>query len=107
MDSNEYPQHTKTMKKCNNVDEDKFAPKHRIFCPSSNKPKLLFSTKKKALKYIEFNADKIEEQNGYAPIRAYWCSSCGGWHVTSQNTRQQQRFDLEVELLKDCEKYFF
>lgn len=58
-------------------------PKHRVFCPQSNRLKILFETEKKAVTFMRFNADEIAENAGHAPIRAYYCTACAGWHVTS------------------------
>ncbi len=56
--------------------------KNRTFCASINRVKMLFETKEKADNFINFNAVEIAENNSYAPIRSYYCPSCGGWHVT-------------------------
>lgn len=58
--------------------------KNRIFCVGCNRPKMLFESKKKALNFIKFNAAEMEEETGMAPVRAYYCTSCCGWHVTSR-----------------------
>ena len=58
--------------------------RNRFFCPICYRPKMLFETKKKAENFIRFNAQEIIETTGYAHVRAYYCSGCGGWHVTSQ-----------------------
>lgn len=57
--------------------------KSRIYCPECGRQKILFETEKKALNFIKFNSEEIEEESGRAPIRAYYCEFCGGWHVTS------------------------
>lgn len=59
--------------------------KNRVYCIGCNKPKMLFESKKKAMNFIRFNAEDMEEKGGLAPVRAYYCSSCCGWHVTSRN----------------------
>lgn len=61
--------------------------KNRVQCVECNKPKLLFATKKEAELFIKFNADNIKQESGYAPIRAYYCRHCGGWHVTSKESQ--------------------
>lgn len=74
--------------------------KNRIFCPDCTRPKLLFKTEKQANNFIRFNAEEIAEENGYAPVRSYYCPLCGGWHVTSNpdaehfegRTTRMQRF---------------
>lgn len=57
--------------------------KSRVYCPECGRKKILFETEKKALNFIKFNSEEIEEESGRAPIRAYYCEFCGGWHVTS------------------------
>lgn len=54
----------------------------RVFCNECNRKKLLFETEGKAKNFIKFNAAEIEDVKGFAPNRAYYCESCGGWHVT-------------------------
>ena len=89
------------MKFNNNPDKEisRTAPKHRVFCPSANRQKLLFETERKALNFIRYNGDAIEKENGYRPIRAYYCACCGGYHTTSQrhNTLTEQQLDAIVE----------
>ena len=48
---------------------------------------MLFETEKKANTFLNFNADLIEEKCGKRPIRSYFCQSCCGWHVTSQEEK--------------------
>ena len=52
-------------------------------CFNCGRNKMLFDTEKKALNFIKFNADDIEDNSGKRPIRGYYCDSCCGWHVTS------------------------
>jgi len=59
--------------------------KNRVHCSGCNRSKMLFNSKEEALRFIEFNASEIQDKNGYAPIRAYYCAFCGGWHVTSKS----------------------
>lgn len=63
-------------------------PKNRIFCPIIMRPKMLFETKQKAYRFITMNADDFEEK---APIRAYFCQGCGGWHVTHRPKWEDMR----------------
>lgn len=58
-------------------------------CPYAGKPKILFNSEAKALRFITWNADEIANMHGHCPIRAYYCSACGGWHVTSRGKRHQ------------------
>lgn len=89
------------MKFNNNPDKEisRTAPKHRVFCPSANRQKLLFETERKALNFIRYNGDVIEKESGYRPIRAYYCACCGGYHTTSQrhNTLTEQQLNAIVE----------
>lgn len=64
-------------------------PKNRVFCNECARKKLLFESEGKALTYIKYNANEIEEINGFAPNRAYYCESCGGWHVTHKEDRPE------------------
>ena len=63
-------------------------PKHRIFCPAAGKQKMVFESKKKALRFIQYNADQFEPDK--IPKRTYYCSSCCGWHITSQEKRESR-----------------
>lgn len=65
-------------------------PKHTRYCYDCRRNKLLFSTKEKAERYISFNSATIKEESGYAPVRAYYCVACGGWHVTHLSEFQSQ-----------------
>lgn len=60
-------------------------PKNRVYCPSCHRQKMTFDTRKEADNFIKFNADEIEKEHGYKPIRAYYCRSCCSWHITSQS----------------------
>lgn len=57
--------------------------KNTIFCVSCKRPKMLFESQAKADNFILYNKEEIEEENGKAPVRSYYCRLCGGWHVTS------------------------
>ena len=73
-------------------------PKNRIYCASSGRSKLLFATEKKALTYVKFNYDEILQENGVAPIRAYYCECCMGWHTTHimEGSHIEQRIPLKI-----------
>lgn len=36
------------------------------------------------MNFIRFNAEEMVEETGQAPVRAYYCETCCGWHVTSR-----------------------
>lgn len=59
-------------------------PKHRIVCPQCKRQKLLFESEKKALLHIKYNGDETAKESGFAPVRAYYCEACCGWHLTSR-----------------------
>ena len=61
-------------------------PKNRVFCAYAGRPKLLFESKSKADNFIKRNAEEIanESKTGKKPVRSYYCTACGGWHVTSR-----------------------
>ena len=68
--------------------------KNRIFCMECQRPKMLFESKSKAINFIKFNSDEIKNENGIAPIRVYFCKSCGGWHVTSRIRPVSERIQI-------------
>lgn len=87
--------------------------KNRVYCIASHRLKMLFETQAKADRFIRFNQEEIEEENGKAPVRSYFCSLCGGYHVTSNPSEVVgKRFDelneIKAEtasrLAKLCEK---
>lgn len=57
--------------------------KNRYFCNGCNRVKMLFKSEKKAENFIKYNSDEILNETGIAPVRAYYCPFCGGWHITS------------------------
>lgn len=57
--------------------------------------KMLFDSKNKAINFIKFNSDEIKNVNGIAPKRAYFCKSCGGWHVTSRPRPVSERGQIK------------
>ena len=70
---------------------DRYRPNihNLIYCTASRKEKLQFSTKKEAIRYMNYNSDRIASEHGYAPNRAYWCDCCFCWHVTSKPKRKR------------------
>ena len=75
--------------------------KNRVFCTQCFKPKMVFESRAKALNFIRFNAEEINDENGYAPKRAYYCSSCGAWHVTHSDIHQDS-IERKMEPIKEC-----
>ena len=61
---------------------EQYYPKNRVFCAECGRRKILFESEDKANRYIEYNAKHIINKKGNQPTRAYYCESCGGWHVT-------------------------
>lgn len=58
--------------------------KNHYYCPACQHQKMLFARKKEALLFLKHNARSIEEQTGKRPVRAYYCTHCCGWHLTSK-----------------------
>lgn len=78
--------------------------KNRIFCIECGKPKMLFESESKAMNFIKFNSMEIEQTNGRAPVRAYYCSMCGGWHVTSQKVARANASSRISRMLDEKDK---
>lgn len=96
--------------------------KNKVYCIGCKRAKMLFPEERNALNFIRFNSESMVEQSGRAPVRAYYCPYCLGWHVTSnesealgqrldqkdkQNTEramQARALDLELESLGDLIK---
>ncbi|MCQ2202928.1 MAG: hypothetical protein MJZ15_00650 [Bacteroidales bacterium] len=79
--------------------------KNNVFCPQCRRTKIQFSTEKEAMLFLQYNAEIIREENGYAPVRCYYCDVCKCWHLTSkeENTHlfkakhHLPRYDREFE----------
>lgn len=54
-------------------------PKNRVMCPDCGKLKIFFESESKANNFIKFNKEDIK--NG-EKLRAYYCPSCCGWHIS-------------------------
>lgn len=67
-------------------------PKNRVFCTKIWRLKMLFATKEKAENFIKFNSEEIKEENGYAPMRFYYCPCCGGYHLTSKQLKSEVNY---------------
>ena len=74
-------------------------PTNRIFCPDCRRQKILFETEKKALNFIKFNADDMENGD---KLRAYFCPACCGWHVSHKEHREE--FDNRTDKLIEAYK---
>lgn len=61
---------------------EQYYPKNRVLCAECGRQKILFESESKANRYIEYNARHVVNKQGNQPTRAYYCESCGGWHVT-------------------------
>ena len=57
--------------------------KNKVFCLESRSKKLFFETESRANNFIKFNSAEQEELGYAPPVRSYYCTACGGWHVTS------------------------
>jgi hypothetical protein len=57
--------------------------KNQYYCIEAKRRKMRFETQKEADLFIQYNAKDIEEENGKAPVRSYYCEFCCSWHVTS------------------------
>ena len=63
-------------------------------CPDCGKQKMLFETEKKAQGFIKWNAEDIP--NGEY-LRAYYCPSCCGWHISHK--QYQEDYDNRTDRL--------
>lgn len=66
--------------------------KNRYFCPQSGRVKMKFDTEKKAENFIKFNKKEID--TGGLELRAYYCATCGGYHITKSKL---SRFYIEKD----------
>ena len=80
--------------------------RNRVFCLDCKGTKMLFATEAKANNFIRFNTDEILEETGKAPVRSYYCESCGGWHVTSNPAREyfEKKELIDAFDLEKCKK---
>ena len=79
--------------------------KNHYYCVACHRPKMLFETQAKANNFIRYNAAEMLQAGTKAPVRSYYCSLCGGWHVTSNpSTEDGERLDQrDNELVKRLE----
>lgn len=69
-------------------------PTNRIMCPDCGKPKMLFETERKANDFIKWNGDELEHGS---ELRAYYCPSCCGWHISHQ--KYKYKYDNSTKRL--------
>lgn len=63
--------------------EDSIKPKNRVYYIDCGRKKMLFQSEEKALRFIRYNSTNIYQQAKHTPVRAYYCSTCCGYHITS------------------------
>lgn len=85
--------------------------KNQYFCRDCQRQKMIFQTEKEALRFIDFNADEIEAETGKRPIRAYFCSSCAAWHITSRlewndNPARMSRMEEQQRVQKEIHQQY-
>lgn len=78
--------------------------KNKVYCPDCNRTKMLFPSEEKALNFMRFNTAEILEESNTAPIRAYYCDSCSGWHLTSLENYTYQGPTHAEKVLQDARK---
>lgn len=67
------------------VDKKSKRVRHRnsVLCAGAGKHKMLFDSEGAARRFIEYNSDDIERENGHAPRYVYYCDLCMGWHIST------------------------
>ena len=60
---------------------------------------MLFETERKANDFIKWNGDNLDVAEG-CELRAYYCPSCCGWHITHQ--RHRRGYDRNTDRLIDA-----
>ena len=77
-------------------------PKIRYFCVACQRPKMLFETLEEADRFIAYNRGDILRGRRKAPVRSYYCEICGGWHVTSNPSKEDaKRLDVKDKTLAE------
>ena len=75
-------------------------PKIRYFCVACQRPKMLFETQEEADRFIAYNRGEMLRGRRKAPVRSYYCEICGGWHVTSNPSKEDaKRLDERDKVL--------
>lgn len=80
------PKHKDRLGKSSSEGDKKATIRNQLYCPSAYQNKLKFESEKKAETHLKWLKDEDFEE-GRKPIRAYYCRSCAGWHVTSSEKR--------------------
>jgi hypothetical protein len=76
--------------------------KNQIFCVACGRPKMLFETEAEAQAFIRFNSGDILKMSRKAPVRSYYCQLCGGYHVTSNNSKSHAEWlDIRDKVLAE------
>ena len=76
--------------------------KNQIFCVACGRPKMLFETEAEAQAFIRFNSGDILKVSRKAPVRSYYCQLCGGYHVTSNNSKTHAEWlDIRDKVLAE------
>lgn len=77
-------------------------PKIRYFCVACQRPKMLFDTQDEADRFIAYNRGEMLKGRRKAPVRSYYCEICGGWHVTSNPSKEDaKRLDVKDKVLAE------
>ena len=63
--------------------------RHKVYCHAARKLKLLFESKSKAENCVKFNGNGL-------PLKPYYCETCMGWHLTSQNRKRNNRWYIDT-----------
>lgn len=63
--------------------------RHKVYCHAARKYKLLFGTRQKAENCVRFNAQGLQ-------LKPYYCETCMGWHLTSQNRKRNNRWYIDT-----------
>lgn len=88
-------------------------PKNRVFCRECSRPKMLFESEKKAQLFMKYNNEDFDAENGYVPVRAYYCEACCGWHLThiavafvgpSKTEQALERMRTSIKINKESSK---
>ena len=60
--------------------------------------KQLFDSQEKAIRFIEYNSTDILKASRKAPVRCYFCTTCGGWYITSNPRQLHMRSKSEIAI---------